>query len=434
MNKLRNVISLRTKNLSKRIQRALDELADVLANEQPVPVPIPVRIPVRGRPVATRFQHFGPCVSEFRRCFSSFANSGADQFFKFNHFPNLHNFRGNHVFGKYKWFFKFSGRFMHNKAGSNMFRSCVQKSGNGFMFSNFAQAHQNSFRWNIYSKNLKLSYRNIICQIKDKTSELELNKESPSILQTINKYELASSLAGFSNVRLNISLSPKHHKITLDLARTESSAPREDMYEQINGSYIEFPINFNFSIPDETILNDEVLDELLVNVKHFQNRLAEFKSDIVGLFELGELPIKYIKDRQVLRVYFPNCDFQKLEMLCREKNVTGGTIFEDFGENVGVPQSTEPVSSENILATDSDVLSDSMSASASTVVSSEDILSSSLYESDDSMSSSYSFDEDDVISHSIVHPLSNEEIIRLDYVAQPTEVSIHSDDYYWVAA
>lgn len=468
MNKLSNVMAWK-RNASKRVQRALEELLDSLNPQRDShPVPVPVRIPVKGnngpglgpQRFSTLCTGLGIATARRsqmcpRRFFSTFMPR-TDLFFRFN----VHN--KPRLFSKYKWFFNLchSNRFFSSRcARGQSLKNCLLKGSSGFMYGNFSQSSQNAFRLKLQAKNLHLTYRSIFCQVKDMLSNFDQQAHVASmkpkgVARTIALYdENKPKTITNHNIILNRSCSQENHKMTLELARADSTATSEErvLFDHVStGSYIEFPINFDISIPDETILNDEVLEELLVNVKRFQTKLAEFKNDIVCLFELGELPIKYVKERQVLRVYFPNCDYHKLELLCREKNVSGGYIYEDFGDESlssaepAIPPIVLGMNEDNVLSsralweTDG---SDPLSTSASTVVSKDDILSSSLYDSDDSCStaSSCSFEDDIMLSSEIVHPLSNDEVVRLNYVALPqaNRVSIHSDeidDYYWVAA
>lgn len=95
------------------------------------------------------------------------------------------------------------------------------------------------------------------------------------------------------------------------------------------GSYIDYPIHFDLSIPEETILTGEIVDEMLHSIKSFEKKLQELKRDLTNLFDLGELPIKYLSKTNVLRIHFPNCDRERLEKLCIEKGIVGGVVLEE---------------------------------------------------------------------------------------------------------
>jgi hypothetical protein len=439
--RLRNLLAIRTKNISKRIQRALQELAENLAEEgaQRQPIPIPVRN--GGRRLGQNqlgFKrnhdafHGGIDFLGFKRCFGTFTGRFAARrgFGTFNGFycprGNHHQFnpcRNNFNIFKTRWFAKF---YNTKNGGSKILKAFNQ----GFMFHNFSSAFQNGYRLNLCKQNINLTYRTVLYNL---TQQLSFTAGSTNlgIRSELLKRDLAKKNP---SIRLNLSLSPKHHTLTLKLARTDSTASQQERQQsnQVhNGSYIEFPVNFNLNIPQETILSEEVLDEMLYNVQAFEKQLREFKGDLQNLFELGELPIKYIKEKSALRVYFPNCDPQKLESLCREKNIAGGVIYEDFS----LVQDEPEVFRSRKSSVSVPYSSDSMSHASSYDVNHNDILSS-YYNTNGSVSS-YD-DTEDILSDSLVEPLSNEDIVRLDgfYQEQQEPVMLFGsyDESYWVSS
>lgn len=439
--RLRNLLAIRSKNISKRIQRALQELSENLAQEggaQHQPVPIPVRNGGR-RPGQNHLgfnrgsdSFSGPvCLLGFKRCFSNFAGRfGRRGFGTHTGFTcprgghHYHHFRNSRL---YQFKTRLFAKFFHTRNnGSKILKALNQ----GFMFHNFSSAFQNGYRLNLYKQNINLTYRTVIYNLTQAKS-LSTGHTNLGIHTEALKRETAEKKP---SIRLNLSLSPKHHTLTLSLARTDSTASQQERQQadQVHhGSYIEFPVNFNLNIPQETILSEEVLDEMLYSVQAFEKQLREFKGDLQNLFELGELPIKYIKEKNALRVYFPNCDPVKLESLCREKNISGGVIYEDFSlvqEETGLVRSRK--SSVSIPYT-----ADSMSYTSSYDVNHNDILSS-YYNTNGSVSS---FDDtEDILSDSMVEPLSNEDIVRLDgFYQEQTEPAImfgSYDESYWVTA
>lgn len=170
------------------------------------------------------------------------------------------------------------------------------------------------------------------------------------------------------------------------------------------GCYVDFPINAHLTIPSATFLTDEVLLEVMENLQNFERQLAELKLDLTRLFDLGELPIKYLVNKNVIRVHFPNCDRLQLESLLRDKNIQGGIIYEDSSLRYAVDDSP--------TVTDSDILSTFRSSSMS--------LASS-----------------DVFSEELAEPLSFENVVRPSAMETGQGVRIsdnESDEYYWVSA
>ncbi|KAK6204255.1 uncharacterized protein RJT21DRAFT_116643 [Scheffersomyces amazonensis] len=423
--RLKNLWSIRTKNISKRIQQALEELAEGLSGNNPSPQvqPQPIAIPVRnsGRsrfPVQQRnFQRYFGSFSGFN---TNFTTGGAGSPWSFHKFKS--------PFLKPRLMFKFYNT--HNTGGGSTSKilKLLNRKTSSSLFHNFSQTYQSSFRAKWSNANVRLTYRSVFFNLKEKyqigNDDVQGNKFRPSIA-------------------LNLSLNADHHQLTLKLAKTDSSATYQEklVSNQVNhGCYMDFPINFNLSIPDETILNEEILEEVMFNIKMFERKLKELKQDLHNLFDLGELPIKHISSKNVLRVYFPNCDKAKLESLCKEKNIMGGIIFEDITDQDG---NAYPHYESTSM---SDVIPDSNEASST--VTANDILSS-YYGSNSTNSSVSDFDnelEEDVLSSSIIHPISDDQIVRLDdmvvdeppqwqvQVPQMQHININDyDDFYWVS-
>ncbi|RCK66803.1 hypothetical protein Cantr_02510 [Candida viswanathii] len=387
---LKNLISLRTRNFSKKVQRALQELAENLQREtqQAQPQPVPVPVPVRNRnPLG-------------RRNYSTFPHGG------FNNHQYYQNWTFKQGTKKYNFFYKFYNTSGHSKILKNL-----NKSGGG-LFHNFSQAYNNSYRLKLYHHNIRFTYRTLFNNLREKyqvynngltVSELTKNKFNPTI-------------------RLNLSLTPDHHHLTLKLAKTESTNIPIQQFQPPKSCFIDFPINFNLNIPNETILSEEILDEMMFNIKSFEKKLTTLKKDLANLFDLGELPIKYISGKNVLRVYFPNCDREKLEILCQEKGITGGFIIEEVDEGVA-----DTAMSSNSTSYGSDILSscgaDESNASSSTSSYSSDILSD--------------YSADNVLQDAI---LNDTEIIRPMNITIPAPLSHNNvdiydanEDYHWVS-
>lgn len=140
-----------------------------------------------------------------------------------------------------------------------------------------------------------------------------------------------------------------------------------------SGCYVEFRMEPPMAIPEATMLSPEVLAELLADLRRYERHLVAMQQDLARLSELGELPLKYVRAEGVIRVYFPNCDRERLQTLLMEKQVSGGVI-----RDAAVPADALPLASLNVS---SDVLSSTSglySSSLEYLATALDILSSDL--------------------------------------------------------
>ena len=112
--------------------------------------------------------------------------------------------------------------------------------------------------------------------------------------------------------------------------------------------------------------------------------------------------MKYVDN--LVRVYFPNCDKDKLEKLCQEKGIVGGIIVEEEGQTDVVPVAST-MESEPF-----DLLSSSNSYDSSY---SSDVLSSDLSELDNHL------------TQRVVRPIE-------EVVAPLQQVISVNEDYHWV--
>ncbi|KAK6464966.1 hypothetical protein DFJ63DRAFT_332409 [Scheffersomyces coipomensis] len=454
--RLRNVLALRTKNWSRKIQRALEELAEALANESQ-PQPQPIAIPVRGNSGNRRLP--SSTTRNFQRCFGSFTGFnpsssstriGIRAYMFKNSIPNPNAnptswkfFKFKNSFLKSRLFKFYNFNIFNNSANVNSkIINNLNRQSSG-LFHNFSQTYQSGYRLKWYNANVKITYRTLFYNLREKFQVYQENEKSNLSRSKYNAINLKPSIS------LNLSLNADHHQLTLKLAKTDSSATFQEKFEsnQVNnGCYIDFPINFNLNIPNETILSQEILEEMIFNIKMFERKLTDLKQDLNNLFDLGELPIKYINTKNVLRIYFPNCDKLKLESLCKEKNIIGGLIFEDLDQDEsGVYNQfnqTNEAAEEVESVTPTDILS-------------------SLYGTNSSVTSMTESNYDEVLSSSTQYqPLSNDEIVRLEGEAplidqleqvqlqqqfqfsqpqtplqqQRQDININDyDDFYWVS-
>lgn len=387
------LLLFRGRNVTQRIKKALDELAREISRElrrkqhhkfgNRNPVPVPVAIPVRNRSWTL--------CHEFRRHFTTcpynFNGRAHIRPFKFR-FLNIHlKFFKNYQTKPFRQINRWGGfrdHFTHNHL-QNQLRA---------RFLNQQPA-----------RNLGMGVR-LLYELREdgcKQPDEGIKPFHPTkvTVRSASRAAVDPRMAKVvpSLIRLNLSLSPQHHEATLRLA-TES---KHETYVS-QGCYVDFPINAHLTIPSATFLTDEVLLEVMENLQNFERQLAELKLDLTRLFDLGELPIKYLVNKNVIRVQFPNCDRLQLESLLRDKNIQGGIIYEDSSLRYAVDDSP--------TVTDSDILSTFGSSSMS--------LASS-----------------DVFSEELAEPLSFENVVRPSAMETGQGVRIsdnESDEYYWVSA
>jgi hypothetical protein len=380
-----------TQEISKKILKELGKLGKPKSQFQPIPIPI--RKFHRADCFYTRFfcrYHHNPNVLRYDVFVRNFCS-----FHGFNGIHHNHPFNG-YIKGKSFWKFKF---FFRNFTQHSKILRQVPR--NGYYSHYFSQASQNPYRAKLHS-----IWRRSVWNQLNLLKFGECEEKRPE-----NKFQVSQYTRNVknTNLRLNMSLTPKNHQITLTLAKYESSANDEDRLfanTYVPGTYLEFPVNFSLGIPQETLLTQEVMDEMIDSIKLFQSRLKTLQQDLLGLFDLGELPVKYLPEKQVIQIYFANCDRERLETLCLEKGIVGGVIYEE-----------KPSCGESVL-----------SSSDTHSITDNDILSS-LYQSDGSVSSY----DDDVLSDSL-NGLDDNQIVRItnDCIV-PQVVNIEPyDDFHWV--
>jgi hypothetical protein len=85
----------------------------------------------------------------------------------------------------------------------------------------------------------------------------------------------------------------------------------------------------------DTLNQDGLLDMLSVDFSRAVKELAAVLGDLQRLSSLGDLPITY--DDSTLKVHFPGCDGDSVEILCNELGIQRGVVNqdEDFDSFVG---------------------------------------------------------------------------------------------------
>lgn len=239
-----------------------------------------------------------------------------------------------------------------------------------------------------------------------------------------------------SEIRLNQSLLAKHAAATAAIG--DSIGDDETITEAIvHGCYVDFALGGDLSIPSMTFLTEEILSEISANLTYITRRINELKQDFKNLSELGELPIRYMELENVIRVYFANCDRDKLELLLKEKNIMGGTIHENKKGPIVAQEATPaaaptPVVTSSSYITENDLLSSLYNGNSG---------SGSGRSSDQSSAESSVLFDDDVLSSygssRNRQPLSDAEVVRISDVCDthlPGHIAISdtSGDFHWV--
>lgn len=357
MSALKNLTILK-RDISRRLRQALQELQDALRNVDGVPVPARVPVPVRV-PRRAAYSQFTRLGTNAR--FGAGYGSGSP-FYRSTRFYSTYSSRFNNFSG-WRW----------------------SRINNLIMFQNFSSRGQ--FRLKLFSTFYRVpSLTELLRKKSAHAGSLEPTQVRRTAFASVPMANVLSSL------RLNILLTQRFHDMVMDLARPATA----------DGCYLDFKLQPKLLVPASTMMSGEVLGELLVNLKHFELHIRELQRDLARLAELGELPLKVLGD--VIRVYFPNCDRDKLEQLLVEKNVVGGVIFEDFAREGASLEQDDAVT----LVSDFDVLS---SCNMLSLVSSE----SNYY--------------DDVLSSSCGTP--DDRIVRLEPLDALDHVEIAEDDYCW---
>lgn len=96
---------------------------------------------------------------------------------------------------------------------------------------------------------------------------------------------------------------------------------------------VEFDFVPQFVLPLVAELNDSTLQNVDSTLKQGIVSLNQVASDIRKLAQLGELPISMHGDK--LRVHFPNCDREKVDLLLADQGVVRGRIIEVLGAAPG---------------------------------------------------------------------------------------------------
>ncbi|PVH13730.1 uncharacterized protein CXQ87_001848 [Candidozyma duobushaemuli] len=376
MSALKNLAALK-RNIHKRLRQALEELQENLGQEwgQRAPARIPVVVP---RSKGFRRMNV---IGQFQQ------NRGYSTFFGTNHqfgwslfdkWTMGRGFRARACKGQFRFFSgfcPFSGR----------------KVGTGLVSQNFAQRSYSSKASKLYKipSLTQLAHKDF-CQAFEEEEDQRWNKGIQSaVAELFKRKEPAVQQSEYSTVdisravpavlKTSIQGSPHYH----DLVKRLGSWATEEIEPAVSGVYVDFRYAPRLSVPDKTVLTTDVVDEMMDNLARFREKLAEVQRDLARLSELGELPVEVVQDEGVIRVFFPNCDRERLETLLVEKNVVGGVIHEgasagsssesDAGSEFSYGESV-PSETTSWFLSASDMPSPSLSSGST--ASSQDILSS----------------------------------------------------------
>lgn len=363
---LKNLAALK-RNISRRLKQALEELQENLGQEgywgqSPAPARIPVAVPQRSRGFKRMNITSHRCYSTFFGTNHLFWSCRSIIFEKWGALGKNCGFKGHQFrfFSSFCPFSKHGARYRVNTAlltqnftarngyhSLSMLRLCKVPSITHLAQKDLCQAfeEEEDRKWNmnmqgavaqLFSKNEKASMVSV------------LHEAEKSIILAVD-----SAAAIPSTLRTNILCSPRYHDLVKRLAGWTSSEhgeanPALDARPvSSTGVYVDFRYGPRILVPQKSILTADVVDEMVDSLARYREKLAEVQEDLARLSELGELPVEVIAEEGVIRVFFPNCDRERLETLLVEKNVVGGVIHE------GTPGDGSGSSYESVLSLES---------------------------------------------------------------------------------
>lgn len=370
INNLKRVVTKKIRQTVRRLEKNLENLGKLA---EPVPeaarIPVPVRIPV---PPSHRSLYFKtclwqsilPCITQLAQLFSGV--SCHKQTFNHSFNPDsLHRpgpthlmkagFRNSGTFPKSALF----GSSISQTIALSMYGTRLATAGFSSEFhstrfystySNFSGGRFNHWSWAKINNSMMfkqfssrtqftlqkfLTYYRLptLTQILKKRSRNAYGEWEPrvriwNICRELTKNaQMAGALAKTTTstaLRLDALLTQGFHDMVRVLANEASTVAE--------GCYVDFKLQPLVFIPEKTMMTPAVLAELLNNLRQFERHLAQLQRDLSLLSDLGELPLRFVANEGVIRVYFPNCDRERLQILLREKNICSGVIYEDFAQ------------------------------------------------------------------------------------------------------
>jgi len=165
-----------------------------------------------------------------------------------------------------------------------------------------------------------------------------------NVSQAVRAFCISGNKAQFNGV------SPRGEKKyrSVSTAQHETTQKIRSLPKATPGSYITFPINPSITalaslntVPGFTVQNDNahfanetlntegVLDILSADFSRALKDLAVVLNDLKRLSALGDLPLTYHSNPAALRVHFPGCDADTVEVLCSELDIQRGIVVQD---------------------------------------------------------------------------------------------------------
>lgn len=370
VNNLKRVVTKKIRQTVRRLEKNLENLGRLAG---PVPdaarIPVPVHIPV---PPSHRSLSFKtcpwlsilPCITQLSQLFSGVQCHKPTLKYSFN--PDSYcrtgpnrlmttGLRGSGAFPKSALF----GSSISQTIALSMYGTRLASSGLSADFhatrfystySNFTGGRFNQWSWAKINNSMMfkqfssrtqftlqkfLTYYRLptLTQILKKRSRNAYGEWEPRIRvwnicrELTKNAQMAGAIAktaATTSLRLNALLTQGFHDMVRVLAKEASTVAE--------GCYVDFKLQPFVFIPEKTMMTPAVLAELLNNLRQFERHLAQLQRDLSLLSDLGELPLRFVSSEGVIRVYFPNCDRERLQILLREKNVCSGVIYEDFAQ------------------------------------------------------------------------------------------------------
>lgn len=440
---MKNLISIRARNITNKLKKLLEELSENIENNLNgngnngggERIPIPIRVPVNSRNNLINNKNQRRYYStnfnfNFNRGFNLNCNTFKGRNFKsckFNFINSTRNYSSSYLYQKYQlnWF-KF---YQTNK--------------NSIIFNNFSTKYQSWYRFKLHNF---YKYPSLISILKNNNNGLHLQEQNNKRLnQPLLKKNNIENDNDNINIRTNISLSSKFNNFLINLSNNNPQLNElNNLHEFPKSCYLDFSININLLIPSSTILNKDILNEILINISNFEKKINQIKIDINKLSDLGELPIIYKSNDNLIRVVFKNCDVNKLNNLLIEKNITSGVIVEDeeyqpgsinendiFYNNINELDILSNLNSSNSLSSfnehDENLLSSSNSVTSETSEENNDF----LYQSDLKLINSnlnVNSIENSIIENLNINQINenNNNLVHIN-----GNDSYYSDEFYW---
>ncbi|WPK26909.1 hypothetical protein PUMCH_004277 [Australozyma saopauloensis] len=396
VNNLKRVVSKKIRQTVRRLEKNLENLSrNVNPMPQPVRIPVPAQYAMpRGKDECNRSCHWTnllPCLTHLICSvpLSSVPNGAPTRRLDLGKVLQLYlgrpaRFPASALFGRSTFqtlaisvygnklastgFLYHNTRFYSTYSRMNFNQWTWSKINQSIMFKKFSS--QSQFRLQKFLSHYRLP---TLTQILKKRSKCAQNEFEPRVRLWNIYRELSKKTTRFNSgvtaaantitstsLRLNALLTQGFHDMVRVLANEASTVAE--------GCYVDFKLQPLVLIPEKTMMSADILAELQANLKHFERHLAQLQNDISQLSDLGELPLRYVSSEGIIRVYFPNCDRERLQILLREKNICSGVIYEDFAQEAADLDRFTNVSS----VSESDILSSYYLSSVESSSQSED--------------------------------------------------------------